>query len=219
MWKSKLGQEYTKKYMEQNERVFKAKLDKMRKEPDNRSCADCASGGTVWASINLGVFLCLRCGSIHRGLGTHVSIPKGCTGTYLWGPDELEAMSAKGNSLAREVYGGDEHRPSPDAGDEAWKMYIRDKYENKTFAPNAHNTKKGIAPVPVSLPRTVQANTLPTAAPVVTTTTEDLICFDFIEDTGSGTGTAAGTGVDTSTTSENKTKSTDPPDFFSEFGL
>lgn len=207
MWKSKLGQEYEKSFMEKNERKFKAELDKMRKEPDNRTCADCASEGTVWASINLGVFLCLRCGSIHRGMGTHVSIPKGCTGTYLWGPDELESMRVKGNREGREVYGGDDHRPSPNAGDDAWKKYIRDKYEHKLFTPTAHQINGT-----TTVSKSVQMKAPPVVESVVpittTATTEDLISFDFIETGGS----TAGTGSESN-------KQSDPPDFFSEFGL
>ena len=43
----------------------------------NRTCADCASAAAAarptWASINLGVFICMKCAGIHRGLGVHVS--------------------------------------------------------------------------------------------------------------------------------------------------
>lgn len=41
--------------------------------PENRTCADCDGADPRWASWNLGVFLCIRCSGIHRGLGTHVS--------------------------------------------------------------------------------------------------------------------------------------------------
>jgi Putative GTPase activating protein for Arf len=45
--------------------------------PENRSCADCTGGGSgarpTWASINTGVFICMRCAGVHRGLGAHVS--------------------------------------------------------------------------------------------------------------------------------------------------
>ncbi|KAJ1450296.1 hypothetical protein M885DRAFT_411125, partial [Pelagophyceae sp. CCMP2097] len=54
-------------------------LQKLRRLPENTNCADCDCRGTVWAIVNTGSFVCLRCASIHRSLGTHVSIPKGCT--------------------------------------------------------------------------------------------------------------------------------------------
>ena len=81
MWTSKLGKQYRKDH---DFEAAKAELDHIRKLPENKRCADCGDQGTVWASVNLGVFTCLRCGSFHRALGTHISKPKGCTGTYLW---------------------------------------------------------------------------------------------------------------------------------------
>ena len=190
MWKSKLGHEYEKSYMEKNEKAFKNELNRLRKLPENRQCADCASEGTVWASVNLGVFLCLRCGSIHRGMGTHVSVPKGCTGTYLWGPDELASMRDIGNDRAREIYGGDEQRPPSNAGDDAWMKYIRDKYESKRFAPR-HSPQSKL----------VHNETEKETDPVVVDTTEDLISFDYIDEV------------------DDKNTKTTAPDFFSEFGL
>ena len=198
--------------MEKNERAFKADLDQMRKQPENRVCADCASLGTVWASINLGVFLCLRCGSIHRGLGTHVSVPKGCTGTYLWGPDELQSMRMQGNSQAREVYGGDKERPSASAGDEVWKKFIRDKYEFRKFAPSSSMSNKltssSVPPprqrAPPATPPAEEPALLSSQAMMPEDTTEDLISFDYIDST---------------VTFENKKEATGSSDFFSEFGL
>lgn len=63
-------------------------LKEIRDNPENSVCADCNAEGTVialasivdfrcidpaWVSLNLGVFLCIECGGIHRKLGTHVS--------------------------------------------------------------------------------------------------------------------------------------------------
>jgi hypothetical protein len=80
-WTSKLGNKYLKATIDEDEGASKARLDQMRRMPTNRRCADCGLEPTVWASVNLGVFLCIRCGSLHRGIGTHISVPKGCTGT------------------------------------------------------------------------------------------------------------------------------------------
>ena len=133
-WTSKLGNKYLKTEIEANDQLFKSQLDQLRrKQPHNRSCADCGQKSTVWASVNIGVFLCIRCGSIHRGIGTHISIPKGCTGTYLWGPDEIERMTSLGNEYCAQFYGGLEERPSYDASDETWRTYIRNKYEHKKY--------------------------------------------------------------------------------------
>lgn len=62
--------------MEENQRYLAA-LKRLLELPANRACADCAGSDTgsrpTWASINCGVFICMRCAGVHRGLGVHVS--------------------------------------------------------------------------------------------------------------------------------------------------
>ena len=62
--------------MEENKQQLAA-LKKLLDLPHNKQCADCVGGGGAarasWASINTGVFICMRCAGIHRGLGVHVS--------------------------------------------------------------------------------------------------------------------------------------------------
>ena len=41
--------------------------------PGNTQCADCSGTDVQWASINLGIALCIECSGVHRGLGVHVS--------------------------------------------------------------------------------------------------------------------------------------------------
>ena len=51
----------------------------MVKENGNDPCADCNLKGARWASHNIGCFLCIRCGGLHRKMGTHISKVKSIT--------------------------------------------------------------------------------------------------------------------------------------------
>ena len=134
MWTSKLGTNYSLDDVRKNDKKSQAELQRIRWRPDNAKCADCAATPTVWAIVNHGTFVCLRCASVHRSLGTHISKPKGCTGTYLWGPDELDAMRP-GNRVANRVLGCDPPRLTPDVSDAALREHLIDKYEKRRWAP------------------------------------------------------------------------------------
>ena len=94
------------KHFEDNEK----KLQALLLDEANKYCADCgvkgagARGraqhttgrvGTRWASWNLGVFLCIKCGGMHRKMGTHVSKIKSVT-LDKWTDAQLEV----GNTCA-----------------------------------------------------------------------------------------------------------------------
>jgi len=40
---------------------------------ENGGCADCGNTELTWASINLGIMLCIECSGVHRSLGAHIS--------------------------------------------------------------------------------------------------------------------------------------------------
>src|SRR5690606_18898776 len=46
-------------------------LQEIINEPDtqNTTCAECGEPDPTWASINIGIFLCLNCSGVHRSLG------------------------------------------------------------------------------------------------------------------------------------------------------
>lgn len=40
----------------------------------NERCADCNAREPIWCSVNIGVFVCLACAAVHRGIGTHITM-------------------------------------------------------------------------------------------------------------------------------------------------
>ena len=163
MWRSKLGNAYPKEEIDRNDKQFQDKLTKLRRLQHNRRCADCDVEGTVWAIVNIGTFVCMRCASLHRALGTHVSKPKGCTGTYLWGPDELNMMESVGNARAQAIFGGGSSRPSTSASDDDWKRFLSDRYEHRLWykeTASAVSMACGAAPNKLDTVTSVSHNTI-----------------------------------------------------------
>lgn len=45
----------------------------LRDIPGNDICAECNAPEPEWASLNLGILLCIECSGVHRNLGVHIS--------------------------------------------------------------------------------------------------------------------------------------------------
>jgi hypothetical protein len=89
---------------DENARHMEA-LKKLLLRAENTVCADCGlkSPRPSWASVNLGVYLCLRCAGIHRSLGVHVSQVRSCT-LDVWTFEQLEVMARCGNIVANSYW-------------------------------------------------------------------------------------------------------------------
>lgn len=62
------------KYMKNNWSFFSLlfrNCEEFYKIPGNEKCCDCGSNQPRWASINLGITLCIACSGVHRSLGVH----------------------------------------------------------------------------------------------------------------------------------------------------
>ena len=136
--KSKLGQSWPTARIQADDKKSHATLKALRDLPGNRECAECRASPTTWASVSLGVFVCMDCAQVHRSLGTHISKVKSCMGTYLWCPDELERMKQIGNARAWALYTGGAKgvsisKPAADSPQAERERFARDKYERKRW--------------------------------------------------------------------------------------
>eukprot|EP00794_Sanderia_malayensis_P015119 gene15119-16675_t len=111
-------------------------LEQIRALPGNDICADCESPNPKWASINIGITLCIECSGIHRSLGVHISKVRSIT-LDDWEPESIKLMSELGNRVVNDVYEAkdDVEMIKPDVSStraerEAW---IRAKYVEKRF--------------------------------------------------------------------------------------
>lgn len=69
----------------------------------NRVCADCGAKDPEWASINIGVFICIECSGIHRSFGTHISKVRSVK-LDKWEQSWVEIMKTIGNVRANQVW-------------------------------------------------------------------------------------------------------------------
>ncbi|KAF2669732.1 ArfGap-domain-containing protein [Microthyrium microscopicum] len=131
-----------KRQQVRNERTLQ---DLIKSVPGNDRCADCAARNPGWASWSLGIFLCVRCASIHRKLGVHVSKIKSLS-MDSWTSEQVELMKKTGNTNSNRVFNPRNVKPSIpidiDEVDGVMERYIRQKYESKTLSSESQPTSR-----------------------------------------------------------------------------
>uniref|UniRef100_A0A7N6F9I6 Arf-GAP with coiled-coil, ANK repeat and PH domain-containing protein n=1 Tax=Anabas testudineus TaxID=64144 RepID=A0A7N6F9I6_ANATE len=112
-------------------------LQRVQSLPGNELCCDCGQTAPCWASINLGVLLCIECSGIHRSLGVHCSKVRSLT-LDSWEPELLKLMCELGNTVINQIYeGGCEElgakKPGPSSSRQEKEAWIKSKYVEKRF--------------------------------------------------------------------------------------
>ncbi|XP_015848802.1 arf-GAP with coiled-coil, ANK repeat and PH domain-containing protein 2 isoform X2 [Peromyscus maniculatus bairdii] len=123
---------------ESKEKLLKGEsaLQRVQCIPGNSSCCDCGLADPRWASINLGITLCIECSGIHRSLGVHFSKVRSLT-LDTWEPELLKLMCELGNDVINRVYEAKLDKmgikkPQPGQRQEK-EAYIRAKYVERKF--------------------------------------------------------------------------------------
>ncbi|KAJ8534478.1 hypothetical protein K7X08_016206 [Anisodus acutangulus] len=106
-------------------------LEGLLKLPENKECADCKAKGPRWASVNLGIFICMQCSGIHRSLGVHISKVRSAT-LDTWLPDQIAFIQSMGNEKANGYW---EAELPPNYDRVGIENFIRAKYEDKRWIP------------------------------------------------------------------------------------
>ncbi|KAM9409986.1 arf-GAP with coiled-coil, ANK repeat and PH domain-containing protein 3b [Pholidichthys leucotaenia] len=112
-------------------------LQRVQSLPGNEQCCDCGQTAPCWASINLGVLLCIECSGIHRSLGVHCSKVRSLT-LDSWEPELLKLMCELGNNVINQIYEGSceelgAKKPGPSSSRQEKEAWIKSKYVEKRF--------------------------------------------------------------------------------------
>ncbi|KAH0743073.1 hypothetical protein KY290_031066 [Solanum tuberosum] len=119
----------------------KATIDKedeiLREVPGNDKWSDCGASEPDWASLNLGILICIECSGIHQNLGVHISKVRSITlDVRVWEPTILDLFRTLGNYYCNSMWEKLLQLPSDgltnvDAIQSASKPSLKDAFHEK----------------------------------------------------------------------------------------
>lgn len=128
---------------ESKEKLVKGEsaLQRVQCIPGNTKCCDCGLPDPRWASINLGITLCIECSGIHRSLGVHFSKVRSLT-LDTWEPELLKVMCELGNDVINSIYEArvdamGVKKPQNGCLRQEKEAYSKAKYVEKKFVDNS----------------------------------------------------------------------------------
>ncbi|KAL2173839.1 uncharacterized protein P884DRAFT_332501 [Thermothelomyces heterothallicus CBS 202.75] len=126
----------------------RSKLVAIQAEADNNLCCDCNAPSPQWASPKFGIFICLSCAGVHRGLGVHISFVRSIS-MDAFKAAEIERMRLGGNANWKRFF--EEHADTKMKGltwddatiaeryggevGEEWKERLSAKVEGREYVP------------------------------------------------------------------------------------
>nr|XP_006009547.1 PREDICTED: arf-GAP with coiled-coil, ANK repeat and PH domain-containing protein 1 [Latimeria chalumnae] len=146
------------------EGVDKKVLDQVQRIPGNAQCCDCNEPTPDWASINLGITLCIECSGIHRSLGVHFSKVRSLT-LDSWEPELIKVSCPEKEAWIRAKYVEKKFiKKLPEAGSRLRRWTAqRSRGNAPEKAPRAEKpSKPALKPKPGTLPRQSGLNSLST---------------------------------------------------------
>ena len=114
---------------------FESRLIDVRSS--NSTCADCGKPEPDWASLNLGIVVCIECSGIHRKLGSHVTKVRSLS-LDTWTEVNVRILELLGNERVNSVLEEDleyttTSKPGPTATRREKEKYIEEKYIEQAF--------------------------------------------------------------------------------------
>ncbi|KAK8463751.1 hypothetical protein PHAVU_011G032600 [Phaseolus vulgaris] len=160
----------------------------LRGIPGNDKCAECSASEPEWASLNLGILLCIECSGVHRNLGVHISKVRSITlDVRVWENTILELFDNLGNAYCNSIWEGlllldhervgELHVPVKPCSTDAFQIkekYIQAKYVEKSLIIREEDIPENPS-VTIKIWQAVQAANVREVYRLVVTSTSNLI--------------------------------------------